>query len=148
MPEQSIEKLRYLCDIIPPLLYELDEQDFRAKPASGKWSKKEILGHLIDSATNNHQRFIRGQFEDVPTISYDTDAWNDHGYYNRIDSRQLISFWTSYNKQLLALARLIPEEKLARQVDSGGPGPYTIVFLIEDYVTHMEHHLHQIIRYE
>src|SRR4051812_6161898 len=101
MIRESVERLRYLCDTIPPLLKALDEEDFCRKPAPEKWSKKEIIGHLIDSAANNHHRFIRGQFEAVPIIRYDADAWNDHGYYNQIDSAQIISFWTSYNKQLL-----------------------------------------------
>src|SRR4030095_2595683 len=39
----------------------LQETEVSLKPAPGKWSKKEILGHLIDSATNNHQRFVRTQ---------------------------------------------------------------------------------------
>ena len=92
MIQQSIQRLRFLCDTIPQLLSALEEHNFTYKPAPGTWSKKEIVGHLIDSATNNHQRFVRGQFEDVPVINYDTDAWNDHGYYNKIESRQIIAF--------------------------------------------------------
>jgi hypothetical protein len=68
---QSLHRLHYLCRIIPPLLLVIDEQTFSHKPAPGKWSKKEIPGHLVDSANNNHQRFLRAQFEDVPAIFYD-----------------------------------------------------------------------------
>ncbi len=71
MQEQSIKRLQFLCEKIPPLLTELDEQTFSFKATSEKWSKKEIIGHLIDSATNNHQRFVRGQFEETPKIIYD-----------------------------------------------------------------------------
>ena len=69
MITESIKRLQYLCEEIPVLLSIIPEQDFTHKSAPEKWSKKEILGHLIDSATNNHQRFIRAQFENVPSIN-------------------------------------------------------------------------------
>lgn len=93
MTKESIQRLQYLCDTIPPLLLKIPEGDFTNKPQAGKWSKKEILGHLIDSATNNHQRFIRAQFENVPVISYDQNNWNACSRYNQVDSKQLVSFW-------------------------------------------------------
>ncbi len=109
MIEKSIQRLQYLCTTLPALLSKIEENDFSHKPSSNKWSKKEILGHLIDSATNNHQRFIRVQFEYVPTISYDQNNWNSHTHYNQIDSKQLISFWTAYNRQLIEIIKLIPK---------------------------------------
>jgi len=147
MIEASIQRLEWLCEAIPSRLIALEEDELSFKPTIDTWSKKEIIGHLIDSAAYNHQRFVRGQFEDVPTINYDTDAWNAHGYYNQIDSAQVIAFWTLYNRQLLALMRLIPEEKLTREVNTGGAGNHTIRFLIDDYVVHLEHHLHQVVDY-
>lgn len=71
MIQKSIERLAFLCETIPQLLFEIDDLTFSEELTSEKWSKKEILGHLIDSATNNHQRFVRCQFEDIPTITYD-----------------------------------------------------------------------------
>src|SRR6478752_1404587 len=103
MIEQSIQRLALLCETIPPLLHEIGDPEFSSKPSPRKWSKKETIGHLIDSATNNHHRFIRGQYEDIPYVNYDTDAWNSCGHYDQIDGGQIISFWTLYNKQLLAL---------------------------------------------
>ena len=76
MIENIVDRLQYLCDAIPSLIKQIPEQEFSHKSAPGKWSKKEILGHLIDSATNNHQRFVRAQFEDTPFIIYDQDNWN------------------------------------------------------------------------
>lgn len=60
MIEKSIARLQFLCDTIPDLLTEIDELTFNEKILPEKWSKKEIIGHLIDSATNNHHRFVRG----------------------------------------------------------------------------------------
>ncbi|MBS1566255.1 MAG: DinB family protein [Bacteroidetes bacterium] len=147
MIQTSIQRLRFLCDAIPALLLQIDEADFSFKPGRGKWSKKEIIGHLIDSASNNHHRFVRGQFEDTPFIRYDQDKWNQHGYYQQIDSRQVILFWEAYNRQLLALIKQLPAEKLNNPVNTGGEKSLTIGFLIEDYVQHLEHHLKQVVDY-
>ncbi len=143
MIEQSVERLDQILKTVPELLAEISETEFSYKPESKKWSKKEILGHLIDSATNNHQRFVRGQFEDGPAIKYDQNKWNEFSYHQLIDSRQLISFWTIYNKQLLEIIIRIPKNNLTRQVKVGSEF-LTLEFLIVDYVQHLEHHLKQL----
>lgn len=147
MIKPSLERLQLLCDTIPALLKKIDEKDFSFKALPEKWSKKEILGHLIDSATNNHHRFIRAQFEEVPIIAYDQVKWNQFSYYNYIDSNQLIGFWTLYNKQLLALLNLVAKENLKRECNTGGANNSTVEFLFTDYVQHLEHHLLQIVEY-
>ncbi|MCE7038733.1 DinB family protein [Dyadobacter sp. CY312] len=147
MIKKSIERLEYLCGTIPDLLLKIDEVDFSEKPIPEKWSKKEIIGHLIDSATNNHHRFIRGQYEEIPTISYDQNKWNQYNYYQQIDSSQIIAFWTAYNRQLLELIKRIPEEKLGCKVNTGSNNSFTIEFLVHDYVEHLEHHLRQVVEY-
>ncbi len=147
MIEFAIKRLEYLCDIIPQLLTEIQEQTFSVKPEPNKWSKKEIIGHLIDSATNNHQRFVRGQFEDVPKIVYDQNKWNEFNFYQKIDGQQIISFWTIYNRQLAELIKNIPEENLSKECKSGDDRNSTLDFLINDYVEHLEHHLRQVVTY-
>jgi hypothetical protein len=144
MIEQSVERLDQIMKTVPGLLTKIPETEFSYKPELTKWSKKEILGHLIDSATNNHQRFVRGQFEESPAIKYDQNKWNEFSFHQLIDSRQLISFWTIYNKQLLEIINRIPKTNLARQVKVGD-NFLTLEFLIVDYVQHLEHHLNQII---
>jgi hypothetical protein len=147
MTPQIIRRLDFLISIIPDLLREINEVDFSLKPASDKWSKKQILGHLIDSATNNHQRFIRGQFEDTPTIGYNQNEWNRHSHYNEINSGQLIDFWTSYNKHLLEIMKRMPAASLQKECRSADGTTCTIAFLMEDYLAHLEHHLKQIVTY-
>lgn len=146
MIEKAINRLSYLIEKVPSILTEIGEANMSAKPLPSKWSKKEIVGHLIDSATNNHQRFVRGQFESVPEIRYDQNKWNEYGFYQHIDSRQIISFWTIYNKQLIEIIKRIPTENLERHIKVGD-NLLTIEFLIIDYVEHLEHHLKQIIDY-
>jgi len=145
MIQHTIERFAYLCRAVPTLLYDIPATDFDSKPAEEKWSKKEILGHLIDSATNNHHRFIRAQFENVPQITYDQNSWNKFNYYQQIDVSQLIQFWTFYNLQLLKLFTLMPLSSLKKECNTGGSENVTIEWLIIDYVSHLEHHLAQIL---
>jgi DinB superfamily len=135
-----------LSDLIhntAPKLYAIDEALFSHKPFPDKWSKKEIIGHLIDSAANNHQRFVRVQFEDQPKIKYDQDKWNAHGYYQSMDGKKVIDFWVAYNLHLAELINLIPAVMMDR-ICIMGENSYTLGFIIEDYVAHMQHHLNQV----
>jgi hypothetical protein len=147
MIDIAIKRLTCLCDIIPPLLTAIGEPAFSLKPAPNKWSKKEIIGHLIDSATNNHQRFVRAQFEAMPLIAYDQDKWNAFSFYQQIDGAQLINFWTAYNRQLVALVQHIPAENLQRACKTSDTRTHTLEFLFNDYVEHLEHHLRQVVTY-
>jgi DinB superfamily len=146
MTQNAISRLEYLCNTIPELLTSIEDTTFNEKIRKDKWSKKEILGHLIDSATNNHQRFVRGQFEENPKIVYDQNNWNKYNFYQEIDGQQIIEFWTIYNRQLLALMKQIPSENLQLGC-LVGDNFLTLDFLINDYVEHLEHHLRQIISY-
>lgn len=146
MTNQALEKLHYIVEKVPKLLSQISEEKISEKPSPNKWSKKEIIGHLIDSATNNHHRFIRGQFEDIPDIRYDQDEWNKYSFYQQMDSKQIILFWTIYNKQLIEIIKGIKIDNLKKKIKVGD-NLLTIEFLFNDYVEHMEHHLKQIVKY-
>lgn len=146
MIEKALNRLEYIINLTPKMLTEISEENMSTKPSPTKWSKKEIIGHLIDSATNNHQRFVRGQFENIPEISYEQNNWNEFSFYNQIESKQIISFWTIYNKQIIEIIKRIPKENLEKQIKIGN-NILTLEFLIIDYVEHLEHHLKQIIEY-
>lgn len=147
MITNAITRLSYLCQVTPPLLLAIEEAEFSAKPSPNKWSKKQIVGHLIDSATNNHQRFVRTQFEEAPTIVYDQNKWNTFSYYEEMPGLQSITFWEAYNRQLLELIQHIPPQYLQRECTVGNGEKVTLAFLINDYVAHLEHHLQQVISY-
>lgn len=144
MSNAAIQRLQYLCQHIPARLRAIASADFEHSPAPGKWSKKEILGHLIDSATNNHQRFVRVQFEDRPHIRYDQNNWNTCSHYKTMDAHHLIEFWRLYNLHLAILIQQIPAAALSREC-AVGDQVYPLSFIIDDYVVHMEHHLKQIL---
>ena len=144
----TAEKINHLTQIIPPLLLSISENEFAHQPRPGKWSKKQIIGHLIDSAANNHHRFIRARVEDVPNISYNQDKWNDLSRYNDFNSSELIDLWKSYNKLLAHIISKISEKDLDRKCKAGSNEEHTLRYIITDYIVHLEHHLKQVVAYD
>lgn len=143
----SINRLTWLCEHIPALIEAIPVTALESKPTPEKWSKKEILGHLIDSAANNHQRFIRIQSENEPVIFYNQNDWVGFSRYNEIATEQLIATWKHYNLHLAAVAKAIRPENLSRNGVGRDGQPHTLKWYFDDYVDHMEHHLHQIVSY-
>ena len=148
MTSESIARLEYLCGIIPAILNDLTEEEISRKPSPTKWSKKETLGHLIDSATNNHHRFVRSQFEDKPLITYNADDWVAASHYQTMSSVHMISFWHLYNHHIAEIIKQLPADVLKRECNSGDESPHTLAWLFDDYVVHLEHHLREMVEYE
>ena len=127
-------------------LREFDEAAAAAPRAPGKWSRKQTLGHLVDSAANNHQRFIRLQLSpriDLP--GYDGDAWVRVQRYQERPWLEIIQLWQSYNTQLAAVIRTVDTKALQHVWHTPDGKDLTLEFLMRDYVTHLRHHLNQIL---
>jgi len=138
---QALQSLRKLLDSLPARLDAIPADTVAAKP-NGAWSVKEELGHLLDSAANNHQRIVRAQLEDNPAMpNYDGDQWVALHTYQKRDWRELIGLWEALNRQLLAAAEAVPGSAWSRTCTIGGSGPLTLQFVFEDYLDHMRHHL-------
>ena len=142
---QSLKRLQEIVDTIPEKLNSIPHLDFSKKPSPDKWSKKQIIGHLIDSASNNHHRFVRAQFDLKPTILYDQEKWNDHGYYDQMPDEHVTSFWKLYNQHIIELIKRIPPELMEKECTMEDGSTRTIAWLFDDYVRHLEHHLGQIV---
>jgi hypothetical protein len=126
------------------------------KSSTDQWSIKEVLGHLIDSAANNHQRFVRAQFtDDLVFPGYEQEKWVNAQRYNQESWGDMIQLWSSYNLHLLHVISAIPEATLMRArirhnldeialhpVDKQDPA--TLDYFVRDYLVHMKHHLDQI----
>jgi hypothetical protein len=123
----------------------IDDATAAVRPAPGKWSKKEILGHLIDSAANNHQRFVRLQLTkriDLP--GYDGDEWVSVQRYQDRPWREIIDLWQMYNTELAWLIRNVDRQALGNIWHTPDGQDLTLEFIMRDYIVHLRHHLEQI----
>ncbi|MCB0527014.1 MAG: DinB family protein [Saprospiraceae bacterium] len=128
-----------------PRLLSIDAAAAASKPVPEKWSPKEVLGHLIDSAANNHQRFVRAQLDitDLSAYRYEQDRWVNVQQYRQAEWQSLISLWYYYNRHLAHVIGSIDRENAERQVAAFEEAS-TLRFVAEDYVRHLNHHLTQI----
>lgn len=139
---RGVAQLRYGLSVLPCRLAGISGELAAAKPAPDRWSAKEELGHLIDSAANNHQRIVRAQLENNLALpDYDGARWVEaNGYQNR-EWSDLIDLWRAGNSQLLAAAQSAPQAAWAHKVTVGGSEPMTLGFVMDDYIDHMANHL-------
>ncbi|OAB38246.1 metal-dependent hydrolase [Paenibacillus macquariensis subsp. defensor] len=121
----------------------MSELEVSERPLPHKWSKKEILGHLCDSAINNLERFIKIQYEHQLFVltPYDQVQWVDIQDYQEISIEEIINLWCNLNKKISRVIAKIPNEKLVYLCDIGNNQLKTLELLIQDYLEHMEHHL-------
>jgi hypothetical protein len=127
-----------------PRLQAIPEDVASQKPAPNKWSKKEILGHLVDSAANNHQRFMRLQLQpEISLPGYDQDNWVRLNRYQQTPWREIITLWSAYNRHLATVIESLDEAALGH-VWHAPDGDLTLEFIASDYVRHLKHHLKQI----
>jgi DinB superfamily len=127
-----------------PLLSVIPEDAASKKPAPNKWSKKEILGHLIDSAANNHQRFVRLQLQtEISLPGYDQDDWVRLNRYQQRTWDEIVTLWSAYNRHLASVIESLGDSALGH-VWHSPDGDVTLEFIANDYVRHLKHHLKQI----
>ena len=108
------------------------------------WNRKEILGHLIDSAANNHQRIVRAQLADALVFpGYEQDSWVAAQRYRNRSWSELVDIWVAFNAQVANAIESVPARKLSTRCVIGNGDPVTLEFLMQDYVRHLRHHLAQ-----
>lgn len=144
--KQTIEELESIIRKYKPLFETVSDVQWQAKPMPGKWSKKEELGHLIDSAQSNIRRFIVGQYEDQPYIVYAQDKWVAISNYQNYKLKDLINLWTLINKHICVILRNTSAEKAEKLVKT--QAIHSIEWLASDYNKHLLHHLHHILEME
>jgi broad specificity phosphatase PhoE len=154
-PFYASDLRRAVADAAPKLL-QMREEQAKRRPRPEKWSPAEIIGHLIDSASNNHQRFVRAQFQDDLVFpGYDQDAWVECQAYRDAQWSDLVTLWKKFNFHIAHVmentsesVRKLPRkkhnlDKLAwRAVPADQPA--TLEYFMSDYVDHLKHHLRQI----
>jgi hypothetical protein len=126
-------------------LRAIDDARAGSKPKANVWSVKEILGHLIDSAANNHQRFVRAQLAGELTFpDYEQNGWVASQDYQSRPWRELLDLWVAYNHHLAHVIRRIPDAAASVPCRLGTNEPITLTALAQHYLGHVRHHLEQI----
>ncbi|CAM3599763.1 DinB family protein [Brevibacillus invocatus] len=142
---ELIFRLSQIIDALPPELEALSETALASRPSPNKWSSKEILGHLCDSAIHNLTRFIHAQMEEAPFSiqKYDQNQWVRLQHYQLAPITDIIPFWIYLNKSILRIISAIPQEKCTTVCILPNGDTVTLQWLVSDYLTQMEHHLQQ-----
>ncbi|MDQ2929666.1 MAG: DinB family protein [Gemmatimonadota bacterium] len=149
-------RLRRVISGVRPKLEAITEHDASLPRAPGRWSRKEIVGHLIDSASNNHQRFVRAQFtNDLVFPGYDQDGWVSAQRYGIAPWSSLVTLFAEFNLHLARVIESIPQDVRTHArmrhnlheiafTQIPASEPTTLEYFMGDYVVHLEHHLAQI----
>lgn len=155
--DEWLEDFRNTIESAGTRLAQISEQEAAKPRAESEWSSKQILGHLIDSAANNHARFVQGQMkDDLVFLGYDQDRWVQLQHYQQAPWPQLIELWRAYNLHLQHIMATASPDKLHQTHTQHSlqtiafntvteSQPTTLEYLMKDYVAHLKHHLGQIL---
>ncbi len=146
MLQQLSSELLHIIDTYSEKFSLLSKEVLADKPNPEKWSKKEVIGHLIDSAHTNLRRFVVGQYKPHTKIIYDQDFWVTANQYQHMQKDELITLWALLNKQITAVWEQLPEQYYLNVIDTGKDAisEHTLMWLAKDYIKHLQHHLNQI----
>ena len=150
------QELKNIISTSTELIKLIPQEEFNHKPRPTKWSKKELLGHLIDSAYNNHQRFLRAEGQgNLIFLGYDQDEWVIRNDYQSRTKEEVLETWISVHHHLGCLIKGLSKEVLHQETTNHNfhkicmnllevGQPITLSYLIWDYLFHLEYHLNQI----
>jgi DinB superfamily len=140
-PAELSERLAAVLRSAMPWLVTISEAEASVPEREGKWSAKEVIGHLIDSAVNSLGRIIRLQIEPGQSLpGYEQMAWVRLQHYAEREWAQVLALWFALNEHVAWTIGHVEKARLANRGVVAGES-LTLGFLIEDYVAHMEHHL-------
>jgi hypothetical protein len=140
------QELRSAVALAVPRLQSIEDDAASTPRAAGKWCPKEILGHLVDSAVNNHQRFLRVQL--LPELTfpgYAQDEWVSRQAYRDRPWLEIVDVWRHMNGHLAHVIERIPASDLEKTLHIGDNPKATLEWWTRDYVRHLRHHLEQIL---
>ncbi|MFZ0960360.1 MAG: DinB family protein [Terriglobia bacterium] len=137
-------KLLRVVNSAEAILRRVSAEESRAPVLAGGWSRRQVLGHLIDSASNNHQRFVRASLADsLEFPAYDQNGWARVQSAEEADWSLLVALWANYNRYLAHVMAHLSVAKLDVPIRIGQNEPVTLAFVAKDYLRHLVHHLGQ-----
>jgi hypothetical protein len=141
--QRTAKRLAAIIDRARPVLGAIP--DPAAPLLSGGWSAKQVVGHLIDSASNNHQRFVRAALEgELSWPGYDQNGCVRVEAFQEAPWPMLVEVWTAGNRLLVHILEHLPPETAQAPCRIGEAPPMSLRELAESYVSHLEHHLAQL----
>lgn len=145
--KNAVKSLQKILHYFPIQSAILSEKEWNEKADVNIWSKKEVVGHLVDSAFTNLQRYIRIQYQNTPHIVYDQDAWVKAQHWQELPVTDIIMLWKVVNKQILHIWKNFPQAKINSllNVSKDKEEMYTFAEMIQDYIDHCKHHIQQIL---
>lgn len=142
----TAEELRKTVETVMPMLRGMSDAGASVPRDAGKWSRKQVLGHLIDSACNNQQKFVRTMARSgLDFVGYEQNHWVDSQHYSTAAWDQLVSLWQAYNAHLAHIIEHVDPKQLSHTINVEDHGTFTLEFIMNDYIDHMKHHLLQIL---
>ena len=146
MADALADLLQAAIDRAWPEVRAISDEQATLPAKEGRWTSKQELGHLIDSAANNHMRFVRASLDgEYRGPGYEQDKWVEAHGYAETPWDDLIELWRRYNELLVQVVRRIPDSRLSAPCLIGSYPEMTLGFVIEDYVRHLQHHLDQLL---
>lgn len=142
--EKVVARINHWIETLPKKFTTMSVTEISNRSAPNKWSKKEILGHLCDSAINNLGRFLQVQYEEQPYViqPYNQVQWVILQNYQERPLQDIVTLFQALNNQIVHVLQNIPSEKLSYICDIGNNEEKTLEWLIQDYLEHMEHHIY------
>src|SRR5450755_3745727 len=147
--DQWLEDFKQTIEAATPRLLQLSESQSEAALSAEGWSSKQTIGHLVDSAANNHSRFVLAQLkDDLLFPGYEQDGWVRVQQYQNASWAQLVELWRAYNFHLLHVMSCTPPDKLTNRCTQHSlqtiafktvseSEPVTLEYLMKDYVVHL-----------
>jgi len=138
--------LRSTLAAVLPRLRAIDEARASLPRGEGKWSPKEILGHLIDSAANNHQRFVRAQMaREIVLPGYEQERWVEGQGYQERPWSDIVVLWQALNLHLAHILERLPASARTTICRIGANPPLDLEVIVRDYLAHLRNHLNQVL---
>lgn len=151
------ESFAEICSELTELIQRWEVKLALQPPETVGWRRntqgrtiRQIVGHMVDSASNNTHRIIHMHYQDSP-VSYpdyanlgNNDRWIAIQNYQEEDWEELVKLWAAVNRHMVHLIRQTDLNKLDQYWVSALKEKVTLRAMISDYPRHFKLHINEI----